>query len=265
MKLYKYMSWRPLKKNGELDENCYVRKNLLNLELYFSSATSFNDPFDVCPYLNIKCSYDELLNKGIQIIMDTDKLPYVQARKKTIAVIKHHMLEKREVRLERAKLIQKYFDTIGVCCFTENPPSSTLMWAHYADSHHGICLEFNYSTVMTMFSHKIPYVFGPIKVEYSSNLPEYNLFKMTTDDIFSVISTKSADWNYEKEYRALASEFIGAVKFNPLLLSGIIAGCKMPDKEFEELQRTISILSVKPQLFRAQKNEREFGFDLIKV
>lgn len=39
--------------------------------------------------------------------------------------------------------IQLDFDAVGVLSFTEDYTSS-LMWAHYADQHRGIVLEFDY-------------------------------------------------------------------------------------------------------------------------
>src|ERR1017187_7276787 len=40
-----------------------------------------------------------------------------------------------------SKDIQRMVSKRRICCLTRDP-TSTLMWSHYAENHHGVCLEF---------------------------------------------------------------------------------------------------------------------------
>ena len=71
------------------------------------------------------------------------------------------------------------------------------MYSHYADSHQGICLEFNLEE---------DNIFNPEEVRYVKDFPhlEFGLSHEITHALaVALISTKSIDWAYEKEYRSL--------------------------------------------------------------
>ena len=72
-----------------------------------------------------------------------------------------------------------------------------MFWAHYADSHQGICIEFNSTCLPINTSHKVEY----------SNLypiltypPSYNELDLIPFLI------KSDSWKYENEYRSFVME-----------------------------------------------------------
>jgi len=267
MNLYKYTTWQPFDNNGNL-QDCYTRNNLINNQLHFSSIQNFNDPFDVCPYLNIKCTGQELLEIAKKFVVKNNKglkgkQAIQRAARELISTLK---LENIDVRRDRAKLIADKFNKIGICCFTTNSPETTLMWSHYADGHKGICLIFIPSGTIRLFGDNTYQVVGPIKVNYDKKLPTLDLFNMTSQIMAECIKTKSIDWEYEHEYRVFTPGFTGEKKWNARLLSAIVAGCKMHNKEFEVLKQTISKMkNVKPILFRAEKKEQEFGFALKQV
>jgi hypothetical protein len=79
-----------------------------------------------------------------------------------------------------------------VYCLSEIP-DSPLMWAHYAASHTGICLEYDAQT--------LPFT-GAIKVIYGKSYPAHDL--VTSG--YEPLVTKSADWSYEVEWRLVALE-----------------------------------------------------------
>ena len=117
---------------------------------------------------------------------------------------------------EKLDAIKDYRNKFLVGCFS-GCYDSLLMWSHYADSHHGICIEFD-------ISEKEEKTF--YKIRYSDNRPSYNLsdsikkmcqqlyvngqFDQTDGFIIKLLSepyiTKSIDWAYEKEYRLIYTE-----------------------------------------------------------
>lgn len=120
--------------------------------------------------------------------------------------------------------IQYDFEAIGVLAFTEDY-TNPLMWAHYADEHRGIVLEFDYDKPLFQDSRrkleKRASRFGknrlgdvyefPEKVMYRREIPSFERyeqvqvvgeyhFKKFLHDLFF---TKSNDWLYEKEWRSI--------------------------------------------------------------
>lgn len=116
-----------------------------------------------------------------------------------------------------------------IACFSESNTSS-LMWGHYADSHKGFCLEYDFASVLTdcqkncpdirncpgfMMNYSLaPVIYSPERYNATSGL--YTLIMNSIaekmgmpvqkyyPDMFMPIKnllTKSADWQYEKEWR----------------------------------------------------------------
>jgi len=79
-----------------------------------------------------------------------------------------------------------------VYCLTEKA-DSPLMWGHYADSHTGICLEFD--------ARSEPFT-NASKVEYRTTYPARNIGASIAEHFIR----KSQDWSYEAEWRLFAGE-----------------------------------------------------------
>lgn len=79
----------------------------------------------------------------------------------------------------------------GILCLSKtwrNP----VLWSHYAERHHGLCLGFDVSSD----------VFWPVHyVEERPAIPQ----EFNTDDIKRLLFSKFSHWQYEQEYRAFIS------------------------------------------------------------
>lgn len=85
-------------------------------------------------------------------------------------------------------------------CFTETNMNLP-MWAHYADNHEGICLEYDISA---MKPKRLKNNFFPIF--YTDKLPnEFNApyKKLAFTFYYKILIHKLSDWSYEKEWRFL--------------------------------------------------------------
>ena len=107
--------------------------------------------------------------------------------------------------------IMTYYDiqagvraSIGSISFSANY-NNLLMWAHYADNHRGLCVEYDYNSEFFhgRYSCGSYEKVGKIhKVEYSKERPVY----ITHDELVSRTDYwfhKSWEWRYEEEYRIL--------------------------------------------------------------
>lgn len=105
------------------------------------------------------------------------------------------------------------------CCLstTYNSAKSFLMWSHYADSHKGACLEFDFAKRLEDFlgKHKdLPKEINdqialdfdrdtvPFIVKYVKKIPTFK-FDETEKDLFTWFTTKSKIWEYEEEVRCI--------------------------------------------------------------
>ena len=106
-------------------------------------------------------------------------------------------------------LEDKIKNKTSIICLTEdyciNP-----MWAHYADNHNGVCIEYDFKNISN-FIFKI--LCFPIEyVEKSNNTLELSaLFddNIKTNPVWPLrlVLRKSHDWQYEKEWRLIVSQF----------------------------------------------------------
>jgi hypothetical protein len=135
-------------------------------------------------------------------------------------------------------------------------PDSELMWAHYAASHHGICLEF--SAQNTVFS-------TAFQVSYSKSYPLLDVTSSDEEHNLLPLIAKSASWAYEEEYRLVSQEQATALTQGTILtnkgitkipadaLTSVIIGCLADDETVSEI-RSIIYASRKP--IRIQKAVR---------
>jgi len=79
-----------------------------------------------------------------------------------------------------------------ITCFTTNENNS-LMWAHYANAHRGICIGFRTAACAALRCAR--------PIIYQQALPTSDTSFVGRDD--AIFLTKSADWKYEQEWRVI--------------------------------------------------------------
>lgn len=152
------------------------------------------------------------------------------------------------------------FSKVGVCCFSKNK-ENLLMWSHYADSHRGICLEFD--DKLEPFSKNF-------EVIYKSDIPNLNsdLLFNENDQLESfrkLLSYKSEDWKHEEELRVLHQEKNKIFRYPQYALKAIYFGirtnptdkemiCSLvksqtPEVRFFQMERLKSQFAIKPREF----------------
>ena len=125
----------------------WARETVLGSTFYLSAPVQFNDLFE------FKCRLDfnvprerkiaffkkELMKRGVR-----EDVAQREAEEKATPpeFLSDQEYEKRMEAGVGASLITEYREHAGVLCLTRLP-LIPLMWAHYADQHRGICLEFD--------------------------------------------------------------------------------------------------------------------------
>lgn len=208
----------------DIDEPAALIKSLTNFTLWFKSAISQNDPFEVVPELDKsfidgwarkrllrEISQSTLLNKprlGVMKKWSLDKLERF--------VLESSVVTKKEYqdwrRCQNEQVLEKVSDMqrmIFITSLTERFDCS-LMWAHYAKQHKGVCLEFDGLEIQkdVLYEHIYPVYYSTsrflMKCINSDRVTTANT-NLLSRDAFKMLLTKSLDWAYEREWRFLDS------------------------------------------------------------
>lgn len=123
------------------------------------------------------------------------------------------------------KLVDLFF--VGCLCTNYK---NRLMWSHYADSHRGFCIEYDYNSLTEdeMASLPLPIVYTkerPLLTWKAAldNTPE-NISEATAQITLGLL-TKDNEWKYENEWRILVSSK-GSTEFKMPKISCIyLGGC----------------------------------------
>lgn len=220
--------------------NKFLYQSLINDQLNISSPTTFNDPFD-CPIRVLL----KLLNKGDEI----------------------------------SKLVRyAYQDCLKIACFTSNIAyddvfkhkkhrndkdefSNELMWAHYADSHKGICIKYHFSIYISKLMNEDKNVVSYFKdVKYSSKkLSSYS--KKGSISVEDAFFLKGKKWEYENELRFLHFDLNGKGEHGiikiPNCIEAIYFGLECSEKDKETI---INIMKSKPvEFYQMEFDKQHFG------
>jgi len=147
--------------------------------------------------------------------------------------------ELSEPIFDRAREITNAINTSGIFSLTRNP-TDELMWAHYADSHRGIAIEYDLD-LLTRFTPK-PHLhtFG---VEYEKFPPEFGINNLASSEALRImLGYKSPRWFYEEEYRVLVDNINGQMPHDFRAVKSLTFGLNFPK---DKRQMIIDLISCK--------------------
>lgn len=265
MKYYKYLHW-PGKDNRTMD-------NLKNNAIYLCTPSKFNDPFDFNPSVLFQSTEAKRLTHLTELFFEKEHLPFEVAREKAQKTLLEHPLYRNEVALLELtrKFSEKLRTAVGVSCFTTRRDNSP-MWAHYANRHSGICIEWDLPEEEEQFFLPEGFV-KPLplllqKVEYSKERPEINIFDegdTTGGTLSKSLLSKSLEWAYEEEWRLIVPGYTGLVHYPASSLTGIIVGSIAPDTMVEEVWAIARTVNPKIQIYRAKAADQFYSYEFPKI
>ena len=153
------------------------------------------------------------------------------------------------------------------CLYLKN--NNSLMWSHYADKHEGMCIEYdlkdflesnigNISIIKVNYTEEIINEQGNIKIHRNRlSLPDenksdsYNL--SISNELIDILSTKSKEWEYEKEYRII-KYFNNDSNVLNLPIKSICFGAKTPKEDKYLLRKILSNKNI--EFYEANFNDR---------
>lgn len=243
-----------------------AKEILLTDKLYFSSPTAFNDPFD--------CKLRPVFNDSRA---DLERIARMLARRQfSSSSRRERRLKVHDVRprLRNSRFEEIYsewkrrvLDQSAILCLTEKC-DDILMWAHYADGHAGICLEFKYTTGAPVAGLALP-------AAYLDTFPQISFGEIfSARDILQfgklVFLAKSSHWKYEKEWRVIdiATQEVPLYGLRPLppkSLVAVILGCRMTEEHRKVIHQLVASRSPSPKLYEAVRKDRQFALEIRPV
>jgi len=160
------------------------------------------------------------------------------------------------------KLYEKFMRETGIYCLS-TIKDDILMWSHYAESHRGLCLEFD-TTKELLFNETF-------SVHYSNEYPSIDLIKMglnTKDEFRKAVLVKSKHWQYEHEWRILRPKSFGGpgiYAFQPESVTGVILGALISPEDKNKIINWVKNYPTKIAVFQAKINRTKYQLDIDPV
>lgn len=202
MKGYKYRDIKYFKRDFE---------TLLKNQIYAPPFIALNDPFEGM--------YSEEITQLAKFLGKTFKV------------------DSSEV-VESLEKIKDFKNTLGIYSLSMTF-SDELMWAHYANSHKGFCIE--YETTKIKDKYLAPQMVTELKVDYNPKPQTLTYLDINENNkIFKkLFATKSLKWGYEEEIRLIFDSF-ELKDYHPSALTGIYFGTRFPSKKKQQLINSLT-------------------------
>ena len=141
------------------------------------------------------------------------------------------------------KITHKMCETFLVGCLCTDY-KNRLMWSHYADSHKGFCIEYDFSQMQESFPFPIYYSDERPLIPWKAalnNSPE-NVSEATAELILGLL-TKDDAWSYENEWRILSAASQNAdIKMPPITC--IYLGADISDRNRTKMLKIANKLQI---------------------
>ncbi|MBM6841442.1 DUF2971 domain-containing protein [[Clostridium] spiroforme] len=194
-KLYKY---RPMSK--------FAVDDILNGRITATSIGEFNDLFDgaihYCGTNKEISHFAEEKWMELEKICTAARLPNLLLEHDSfVSMYSEHLKTESKLKFRNLDYLGTY-----VCCLSSKY-DSTLMWAHYANSNTGICLEYDFNDekikpLLKKMLFPIAYSQKPVDLRDLLSDDSCQKYKYSFDSaVLCAALNKAMTWNYEYEWR----------------------------------------------------------------
>lgn len=223
-------------------------KSLKNDAFWASNTSQLNDP---CEGLITIDEFEQQLNHLKNIFYQhSDNLALI---KQTF----QNIIDMKDTKLGIFSLSKTYSDE--------------LLWAHYANSHKGFCIEYDLNQLLSKQNPQHRF----FDIQYSDKIPNLDfsqLLNQNNPDILikKMLGYKSQRWEYEQELRII-TENQGRNTYDYRAVKAIYFGLKMPKSTISKTMKTLQgrkikyfQMQLKPNSFVLEAKEIEDRFPTIE-
>jgi hypothetical protein len=233
--------------------------------IYCSKPSDFNDPWDCKPYFNTELLRDTVeaqkhIEWAVRLCQSQGGMSESAIAHMRNELSNPDVLSGYITRLSHATQ-QAVIERYRVYCLGPDS-SNVLMWAHYADSHKGICLKFGVRN----------HVFcGALQVQYCREFPATRQYSSSPSENLLPLVAKSDVWRYEREYRLIAQDSSNATNHDTLMatagflqlpagaLQAVIVGCQ---GDYAAVKEVVAQCKVDIPVLRARRIEHRYSLEI---
>jgi hypothetical protein len=248
----------------------YLKENLAKSQIWFSRPTEFNDIDDSSARLDFQVTDEDIMKEMAfaQVALFQQALGRgdLSEEHRMAVDAEHHfnaMLQDRgpdgapdqsgrmRAAMENALAIRR--NRIGISCFCKDA-GNNLLWAYYADSFKGLCME-----VETAFDDVC---FRQLEsVVYVDSLPRLKILPHMMEAVISLYTTKTNRWAHENEVRAFQLKW-GNYPMDPKCLKSLFFGLRTPPEQIDAIRQIVRVTYADSvAIFRMVRPEAgEMGF-----
>ena len=236
-------------------------ENIKTNKMWYSAPCNFNDVFDC----EITVDENAIFNCALQMASPKMK---IRAGSQMWKQIRETMRQETKSFCSNFKSMRS---TMGISCLSESD-DSLLMWAHYANNHRGMCVEYDLMEINKQLQ------FTPVPIIYSKDRVCFDTLNPDTagNDAVALfiqsLTSKSEEWSYEREWRIIREDTACGDKWDVekkgALLDmvcpiSITLGCAA-EEEFEKSVREYCEANRIP-LFRMKKDKSQYRLNKVAV
>jgi len=257
---------------------------LKNHQLKVTPPNEFNDPFEFSPVVcnpNPKEYAEKTVRKVITepTFFEANRLAFSHLKNfqefQTFAraniALMVNMLEADTPKLDKTlDILNTLSETSGVVCFSSDP-LHPLMWAHYAEAHRGVVIEFDETADLF---NSIAF----LKVDYNAFRVGYNPDGTDQRQMVELfVKRKSKHWEYEQEFRLLVElstthkqvtggKTMFLMDVEPAAIKSVTLGLRATGATRSEVLALSDNTPLKHlQIFEIQLHDTEFSFQRKRI
>lgn len=244
----------------------WMRRLIVDSELYFASPSSFNDPLDC----RIPTRFE-----GSRLVVEQHwrgvaRQFFAAAPRRDRKTRIRELVRDSATAQGQAKLTEQLFEILarnGTACFATDP-TSMLMWSYYAEGHSGIAVRFGMDLDRIAALGRALVAQGthlfPVEVQYSEDFPNCNYYTSTTHDrLKMLLGTKSIAWKHEGEWRFVLPNRAGHFKIPSPIITGVVLGMRIDARHEAMLRDWIAKRSPKVEFLRVSHRPNSFRLELV--
>lgn len=199
--------------------------------------------------------------KGFGVDIDADEIELTEKAYEQIQPENKEAIEQdRELfsTLEQ-KLNESLYTLFKVCCLcTSN--KNKLMWSHYADSHRGICIEYDFSDISADAVQPMPvfYTNKRPKLPWRASIaPTPENQSEAIIHFMKALLTKDELWSYENEWRLIVQSSIEVSDLNAPPIKCIYIGALCSEENKEAIKVAAKKLNIPVKQMKVDRGEYE--------
>jgi len=229
----------------------------INVKLYQVLPKGLNDPFECKPHFVWPNDAAKVKSMRAHLVKSAKKIGV--SKKHAEKQVSKLMSDSKNTREIIFKVMRDAYAKLRLCSFTETK-DNLLFWSHYADSHRGICIEFDATSLLISYAYK---------VKYSDSYPAVDYPISDVSQAFRPALIKSKYWEYESEYRTIFNPDSATQPENDgesFILKGneiknIYFGANMKNDDKNRLIKLINKGPFNPKFWNARLSKSAFSLE----